>query len=692
MEKINGKKKKIASMLTLRIFLVLLVVFMVMIVTIIGNTKRDLTARELDKLQMLANQNARIAADFMERPLYEERVIIAAIQTIHNVDEKDRADYMKDLLTGVKSGESNVLSLFYIAEPNAFISGTPNGFSVFATDKGTSVTYDRFAHADEALYNKAKETKNIVIVDPFNKEIDGKQYMVMTVLLPVLDSQNNVAGMVGSNIDTALLNAAPYNNGGFESFNNQIICGHQAVIINSSNPETIGMMFADATRSTEPQRILDSAKDPDPFTFLDTMKDGEKHYRAFVPFNIGTSKVAWLSGTSISKKEFDAQITEQIILMSVIALAGLAALVLFCYFSIAKTLRPIGKLDYAAGETAKGNLGVLVAHHSGDELGSLADSFNASSKTSSFYITEIGRIMGEMSEGNFDIAVSQPFIGDFSGIETSIARFTERMNDTLSGISRASHNVATSAEQVSSTASVMSQGAAEQASSIQQLTATISEISVQVAQNARHAGEASGNASQAGDQIERSNARMQEMIVAMGEINASSDEISKIIKAIQDIAFQTDILALNAAVEAARAGSAGKGFAVVADEVRNLASKSAQAAQSTAELIQNSISSVEHGAKIASDAAGALGDGVVKARAVVESMGGVSSACMGQADSIGQVTQGAEQISRVIQTNAATAEESAAAAQELQAQSQLLKQLVGSFRLKEGEGPMEDRV
>lgn len=243
---------------------------------------------------------------------------------------------------------------------------------------------------------------------------------------------------------------------------------------------------------------------------------------------------------------------------------------------------------------------------------------------------------------------------------------------------------------MSSGAQALSQGATEQASSVEELAATINEISGQIKKNAENAAEANQKAHNVGAEMKESSRKMGDMIAAMDEISQSSSEISKIIKTIEDISFQTNILALNAAVEAARAGEAGKGFAVVADEVRNLASKSADASKNTAGLIAASSQSVERGVGIANETASSLDIAAKGVEEVTYTIDMISQASAHQSDSIAQVTQGVDQISSVVQTNSATAEESAAASQELSGQAQMLKSLVGRFRLKDGEGRRDD--
>lgn len=318
-----------------------------------------------------------------------------------------------------------------------------------------------------------------------------------------------------------------------------------------------------------------------------------------------------------------------------------------------------------------------------DETGTMLSALKTTTDFMNAIIGDIGHGLGEMANGNLTVAPTVEFKGDFIKLRDSLDSILTSLNDTLGQINQASDQVSSGSDQVSSGAQALSQGATEQASSVEELAATISEISQQVKSNADNAQNASQKSGVAGDEVVQSNKKMQELIRAMGEISKSSQEIGKVIKTIEDIAFQTNILALNAAVEAARAGAAGKGFAVVADEVRNLASKSAEAAKGTTALIEGAILAVENGTQLADDTAVSLGSVVNTTQEVADLINKISFASSEQADSIAQVTQGIDQISAVVQTNSATAEESAAASEELSGQAAMLKSLVGKFTLRE---------
>lgn len=317
-----------------------------------------------------------------------------------------------------------------------------------------------------------------------------------------------------------------------------------------------------------------------------------------------------------------------------------------------------------------------------DETGLLLESLGITVERLKSVVNDISYHLGAIAEGDFTTTVDSSHEGDFVTIELSTIKIIKSLNYMMRQINESADQVASGSEQVASGAQALSQGSTEQASSIEELAATINEITEQISQSAVNAENAKKTSIDASEEVQNGSIQIEKMTKAMGEINETSIQIGKIIKAIEDIAFQTNILALNAAVEAARAGSAGKGFAVVADEVRNLASKSAEAAKTTTELIESSLRAVANGAKIADKTEESLKLIVEKTNKTVSLVEEIASASKQQAVGASQVTIGIEQISSVVQTNSATAEESAAASEELSGQAQILKNLISGLKLK----------
>jgi methyl-accepting chemotaxis protein len=339
--------------------------------------------------------------------------------------------------------------------------------------------------------------------------------------------------------------------------------------------------------------------------------------------------------------------------------------------------------EMLAEESVNGKLSTRadVAKHQG-QYRKVVEGVNATLDAVLMPIKEASDCLHEMAKGNLDVEVKGDYKGDHAVIKENLNATLDALNDILGQVTIAVDQVATGARQVSDSSQSLSQAATEAASSLEEITASTHELTSQTSMNAENATQANQLAAQAKISAEKGNAEMGTMAKAMNDINESASSISKIIKAIDEIAFQTNLLALNAAVEAARAGKHGKGFTVVAEEVRNLAQRSAAAAKETAEMIEGSIKKTEAGAKIAEDTSKALEEIVAGSTKVTDLIGEIASASKEQAEGIGQINQGLSQVDQVTQQVTANSEESASASEELSSQSLQLKQMLDKFKLR----------
>lgn len=352
-----------------------------------------------------------------------------------------------------------------------------------------------------------------------------------------------------------------------------------------------------------------------------------------------------------------------------------------CRILLKSIAYPLNLIKDAAFAMSEGNLHQEINFEGKNEFGQLASVLRKTSSTLYDYVEDIDRILASLSNQDLTVSLQLEYVGDFREIMESLKMIIHSYRDMVGQIEASADQVEAGSQELSASSQVLSQGASEQAASIQELTASLNEISEKLKENSENTDAANDLTASVGKQLETGNGQMQEMLNAMSAINASSNQIAKIIKTIEDIAFQTNILALNAAVEAARAGSAGKGFAVVADEVRSLAGKSAEAAKSTTELIQNSISAVGNGTAIADDTARTLQEVVSGAGNITRMVARIAENLQQQSDAVAQITSGINQLNDVIQTNSATSEESASASEELNSQAMALKELIDRFRL-----------
>lgn len=666
--------KKISTKILLTVGVTLMLLLMLSGVVIINYCSRTYRAKETQYLDIQGQQLSTETRMFFKR----YQTIVETMATDQNVqklmktskagDDVTKSPYFTDvyqMLAQSQKLEEDTILTTYVADIDANV----------LFDSDLWISGEDYDVTTRDWYQSVSQ-KKLVVTEPY-EDADTKK-LVVTISTPVYDEDGStVLGITAVDISIDTLNQmiGSYRLGetGYVMLitpSGQVM-SHKDASKLSSNISTAGL----------DQKMINAVSSGNS-QIIEYDDNGVRS----VGNCITVEDVGWKLVTSIPKNEFSAQSAKirGIILGIFILVIILVLLIIVIVSNLIST--PIKRLNQAARHMADGKLDINIDQHSRDEVGQLAQSLGKLSGRLSLYIQyidEISDALKNLAAGNLAVELKLSYDGDFAKIKESFIQATNIIHDTVSQITNSSQQVSTGAQHVSSVAQSLSQGATEQASSVEELAASINEISNQVKNNADYAAQASQKARGVGDEMTKSNEKMQEMIKAMDEISNSSSEIGKIIKTIEDIAFQTNILALNAAVEAARAGEAGKGFAVVADEVRNLAGKSAAASKDTAVLIENSIKAVENGTKIMDETAKAMMVAVSGAKEVTETVDKISAASEEQAQSIEQVTQGVDQIASVVQTTSATAEESAAASEEMMSQSLYLKGAVEYFRLKE---------
>ncbi len=348
-----------------------------------------------------------------------------------------------------------------------------------------------------------------------------------------------------------------------------------------------------------------------------------------------------------------------------------------------RVLRPVIAVRDQMGEISKGNLSANFALKSNtSEIGMLVESIHETKRELKKYIQDIDDKLAKMAEGTMDLTIGDDYRGEFLPIQNAMRQILDSLNEALSHISFTADQVSDESRQMASDAEVLSSGTVRQAAAVEELSASIQDIYGQVDRTSKDADTASQHSAEAARQLQICCQKMEALTNAMNDISEASHQIGGIIKTIEDISFQTNILALNASVEAARAGEAGKGFAIVAGEVQNLANKSSVSAQDISELIENSMKLVEYGSSLTEETTESISAVVSSAQESSTMIERIAESAISQSHSLQQITQGMEQISEVVQTNASTAQESAKLARDLQNQAEGLKVSVHRFRLR----------
>ncbi len=601
-----------------------------------------------------------------------------SINVIENTVES-KQEYLKALFEVWKGTNSR---------NNAIASALKNGYPGKISEMYSNSTTDEytFAYFTDAEGNKLWASDNCKLTKfDVSRALNQEEYsgyccedgvpLCYVYVTPVFYDENGFSNLVG-------VVAIGYN------LSNSEVLDHIKEQINSevsliAGNTVIATTFTDANGDravgTEiSQDVYDTIMTGESVTGRAKLQNGEYfiQYRPIIDIN-GNIKGAFFAG--MSTKESDKSFGRVILIAAIAAVIILIAALIVLGIFIRKVIaRPIVELNRLADDMSKGHLSKSDSgfKFGNDELGHFAIALHNTQKALNGYIRDITDILEAMAAGDFTKRPSVQYTGDFERIEQAFGDISDELSQIVRNISRSSEQVLSGSSQMAGGSQILANGTTTQAGAIENLNDAVMGISDKINVNAENAVRAKELSAEVETSAVAQNKDMSSVMDAMSEIEKKSSEIGKIIKTIDDIAFQTNILALNAAVEAARAGDAGKGFAVVADEVRNLASKSAEAAQLTTELISATVSAVNDGSDKVNNAAESMREITEKAKETSRLIDEISDASGEQAAAIRQVTLGLEKISDVVQQNSATAEETAASCEQLSTQSKILKQQV----------------
>ena len=664
----NIKSSSITKKIVITIFLVCVSALLVTGLIIVITVNERFTGNEKEVLNESAQSVSNKAEAFFERyiAIVEQMAqdkniqnfMINAQERSKSLTETEGFMIAAETTDATQKSDSEIILTAYIAQADYNLASP----EIIA--EGYDVTSKE--------YYKAVTENKVWITEPYVDTISGG--VVITISAPV-NVDGSVIGLTAVDIAidklTTMVDEYELGDTGHFSLltNNNTIVAHK-------DKDTLLKSIEEIELS---DNIVQSIKNRDS-NVMEYTYNNENYYGNCV--KIGDT--GWQVLSSLPSSELTSDTNRLILTIVIIFIILLASMLMTIFAVVRRVTRPIRKITDITNKLAAGELDVNIDINSNDEIGILAKSIKSLTvrlKSYIVYIEESVRVLDEMAEGNLNVELKNDHEGEFAKLKVALLNVSDTLKKTIGKIKESSYSINMNAEQVSAGAQTLAQGTTEQASAIEELSAEINEIYATIVHNAEYAENAGNKALEASKEVEQGNVQMRDMLAAMDEISNSSNEIGKIIKVIDDIAFQTNILALNAAVEAARAGSAGKGFAVVADEVRNLAGKSAEAAKQTTALIENSIRAINNGTMLAGKTGKSLVEIVDRTSETNDLINEIVKASSGQTVSVNQIKGGIEQISSVIQQNAATAENSAANSEELSGQVQLLNDLVNHFKL-----------
>lgn len=598
-----------------------------------------------------------------------------------SLQEYNEEEFITELSRSTVKGNSEVSAFGVMFEPYMFSSDIET-YGFFIMDNNADSKIDPFMsyedYSVEDSYRYVIESGKTYISQPY--ESDDKT--VIAYGTPII-VDNEIVGAAIGNIDLSVFHDVTTSSENYQSMWVTITDSESNIIWDSSSSDSIGdniisdMIQEDSSRS----ELRDSLEKGKNFSLNMKRMDGTDTEVYCSPVKLGDT--TWWSMTGLFASDAQRAVVTTGMWMGIASFVVLAIVIAVIVSIIHRILRPIRSVVTAADALATGNFDVAVSAKTSDEIGYMANIFGSMAETLKFIIGDVSTILQKLGNGNLIVESrdADKYVGEFRGILSAVDRIRKIMRSAMHSINESSEQASEGASQVSGGAQALSQGATEQAAAIQELASTVEQISYTAKSNSKMSIDAYRDLLKVNGEVQKSGDKVSQMYKTMERIHENAKQIRGIIKTIEDIAFQTNILALNAAVEAARAGDSGKGFSVVADEVRSLAGKSAEASKETANLIGGAAEEIEKIAADMSETKEFMEYVVKQSSEITDVFKKIADASDEQAIAISQVSDGVEQISSVVQTNSATAEESAAASEELYGQAQTLQDLVGRFKL-----------
>ena len=591
---------------------------------------------------------------------------------------------VQELLTTTKAGERMTENSIYstVLEKMVEVAGldTENIQGVFIADidsnasitSGGTISGDDYDVTSRAWYDCTK-TGTTMLTKTYVSASTGKT--ILSAATPVYDESGTVAGVVGIDvvIETVMNMMEDYTIG---ASGYSMLLASDGTFVYHPNSDLIDTMIQDMNISNNVSTAISNQSTQ----LLKYKVNGENKYGYIMPIG----HTGFIALSCIPKGQYYSSLVIATTMLFVMIVIG----VLFILFLIGRLsgniVKPLIELNDAAMELAKGNLDVSINVHTEDEVGELGRSIEKTVKRLKEYIDyidEISQVLADMADGKLSIQLKYAYVGEFQKVKDALNHISASMTEVMTSIVEGANQVSGGSDELAKAAQVMAENTETQAAAIEELLATATTVADQVKENRDNSEKSATYTNEVADVMEQSKEQMTQMREAMDKIQESSQQVVGVIKAIEDIASQTNLLSLNASIEAARAGEAGKGFAVVAGEIGGLANESANAVNTTRDLINISLDEIEKGNAIVNDVMASLDNAVERVRVANGMIQDTAQMADVQMKNIDQIRDGIDDMSQVVQDNSAMAEETSATSEELAAQSVTLNELVQKFEL-----------